>query len=403
MRRALVFGFIGLLALGQSSVARGKTAAFSVPDAQLEPVAWSDIAGWPADDHAAAFRTFLKSCRAIVAAKAVGRHAVSSALAGACRSAFKVHPVTAAKARTFFERHFVPLRIARLGETDGFLTGYYEPVVAGSRIRTSEYTVPMYRRPPDLILEAPSMAGGVPANKGRAFRMEGDTRVPYHDRAAIDGGALAGKGLEICWLKDPIDAFFIHIQGSARIRLEDGAVLRLNYDGHNGNPYTAVGGVLVRRNAVPKEEMSMDRIRQWMQENPAEAPALRQENRAFVFFRIAALANNEEAVGAQGIPLTADRSIAVDRVLHAYGTPFWIDAQLPLAGLSSQDVFRRLMIAQDTGSAIVGPARADIYFGAGDDAGGVAGRIKHPGRFVMLLPKALDPAARHAPLPRAKP
>ena len=403
MRRCLIFWFISLAVLVPFP-ATGETAVLSLPDAQLEPIDWSDMPGWAEDDHAAAFRTFQKSCAAIVAGKSAAQaKAVSNALVGICRSALQLRPATLAKARTFFERHFAPMRIARLGESEGFLTGYYEPIVAGSRMRTSEYTVPMYRRPPDLILEAPAMNAGVPANKGRAFRMDGEIRVPYYDRAAIDAGALAGKGLELCWLKDPVDAFFIHIQGSARIRLEDGAVLRLNYDGHNGHPYTAVGGVLVRRNAVPREEMSMDRIRQWMRDNPAEAPALRQENKSFVFFRIAALADNEEAVGAQGIPMTAGRSIAVDRFLHAYGTPFWIDASLPLASASSQDSYRRLMVAQDTGSAIIGPARADIYFGAGEEAGAVAGRIKHAGRFVILVPKVLDPARRKAPSPRAKP
>jgi peptidoglycan lytic transglycosylase A len=187
--------------------------------------------------------------------------------------------------------------------------------------------------------------------------------------------------------------------------LEDGTLLRVSYDAYNGYPYTAVGRVLIERNLVPRDEMSMQRIREWMVANPAEAPKLRSANRSFVFFRITALSNDDgEPAGAQGVPLTALRSIAVDRI-HVFGTPFFIDASLPIESTKPTTRFRRLMVAQDTGSAIVGPARADLYWGAGDDAGRVAGRIRHPGRFVMLLPRELDmiEAGKHMPLPAAKP
>ena len=215
---------------------------------------------------------------------------------------------------------------------------------------------------------------------------------------------MKDRGLEICWLKDPVDLFFMQIQGSARVRLADGDVLRLNYAAHNGHPYTPVGRILIDRGIVPREEMSMDRIRAWMEANPDDAKELRQQNRSFVFFRKAALAAHEEAVGGQGIPLAAGRSLAIDRKLHAYGVPFWLDAKLPLHKDDTLEPFRRLMIAQDTGSAIVGPARGDIYFGAGTEAGRTAGRIKHPARFVMLVPKRLAlTSIRHAPLPRPRP
>src|SRR4051812_5778872 len=196
----------------------------------------------------------------------------------------------------------------------------------------------------------------------------------------------------------------IQIQGSARVKLEDGTTLRINYDSHNGYSYTAVGRILIERNLVPREEMSMQRIRDWMTANPDQAPELRSMNRSFVFFRITGLSAEGEPLGAQGVPLTPGRSIAVDRV-HQYGTPFFIEADLPLEGRKAYSPFRRLMIAQDTGSAIVGPARADLYWGAGEEAGRIAGRIRHPGRFVMLLPRELDIAAagREAPLPLPKP
>jgi membrane-bound lytic murein transglycosylase A len=229
--------------------------------------------------------------------------------------------------------------------------------------------------------------------------------VPYYDRAQIEDGAIAGRGLEIVWLKSQTDLLFVQIQGSARVKLADGSLVRINYAAHNGYPYTPVGRILIERNIVPREQMSMQRIRQYMEENPGAAAELRRQNRAYVFFREVALRERDEAVGAQGVPLTPGRSIAVDKALHVYGTPFFIDAELPTGSDRGKTPFRRLMVAQDTGSAIVGPARADIYFGAGGEAGRIAGRIKDSARFVMLLPKALDPLAqgRTMPLPATRP
>ena len=186
--------------------------------------------------------------------------------------------------------------------------------------------------------------------------------------------------------------------------LEDGTLLRINYNSHNGYPYRSLSRVLVERNLLPREGLSMQRIRDWMAANPEEAPKVRAANRSYVFFRITGLSNESEPVGAQGVPLTPGRSIAVDQ-LHEYGTPFFIEANLPVESAKRPSSFYRLTIAQDTGSAIVGPARADVYWGAGDEAGRIAGRIRHRGRFVMLLPRELDmiEAGRHMPLPLPKP
>ena len=214
-----------------------------------------------------------------------------------------------------------------------------------------------------------------------------------------------GRGLEICWLKDQTDLLFSQIQGSARVSLEDGSTVRINYDAHNGYPYTPVGRILIERNIIPKDQMSMQKIREWMEQNPDGANELRRQNKSYVFFREVQLSDKDEAVGAQGVPLTPGRSIAVDKSLHVYGTPFFIEGELPIESEQSKTPFHRLMIAQDTGSAIVGPARADLYFGAGVDAGKVAGRLRHNMRFVMLVPKSLDPAARgrKMPVPDARP
>lgn len=374
-------------------------------EAELEPLSWSELQGWAEEDHQAALRTFLTSCKALVRGKR-SQHAgslVDAALRKICRRAPK--PGSAGRsARAFFETNFRPFRISKLGEAQGFLTGYYEPVIEGSRTADGEYAVPLYRRPSDLVaLDAPRKLDPFP-NKGRVGRAIGKGRIAdYFDRAAIEDGALKGRGLEICYLKDPIEAFFAQIQGSARVRLKQGGVLRITYDAHNGHPYTPVGRILIERKIVPKEEMSMDRIRQWMLSNPDEAREVRRQNRSYVFFRVTGLGKNEEPVGAQGAPLTAGRSIAIDKALHAYGTPFWIEADLPIGPDGASSPFRRLMIAQDTGSAIVGPARADLYFGAGEKAGRLAGGIRHAGRFVVLIPRRLDPARARVPLPRPRP
>jgi membrane-bound lytic murein transglycosylase A len=380
----------------------------SFPDSQIEPIQWSDIDGWEVDDHRAAFETFRVSCRPVARVRnpAGESRDMYPALHEICRHALAAGRLDAAAAKKFFEENFRPARIARLGEGAGFLTGYYEPIVEGSRFPTGIFKVPIYRRPADLLPAdgKPVKTGAFP-NTGKSLRRTADgTLVPYYDRGEILDGALDGRRLEICWIRDHTEALFIQIQGSARVRLEDGTMLRINYDGHNGYPYVPVGRVLIERKLIPREEMSMQRIREWMGDNPEAAEEVRRQNRSFVFFRITGLSDDKEAVGAQGVELTPGRSIAVDRVLHVYGTPFFIDAGIPLEEKNAPP-FRRLMIAQDTGSAIVGPARADIYWGAGDVAGRIAGRLRHPGRFAILIPRALDPVAAGAlmPLPPVKP
>jgi len=379
-----------------------------ISDSQYIPLAWADIAGWIDDDHLAAYRAFRTSCKPIAAEHALPATAKSLgiSLRDPCRAARAAEISEPAKARAFFEDHFVPLQISRLGEDAGFVTGYYEPILDGSRTQTGIYNVPVYRRPSNLFVRGFKQSAPDLPNKGQVFRKIGRRKlVPYYDRGEIEDGAIAGRGLEICWLKDQTDLLFAQIQGSARIRLENGSTIRINYDAHNGYPYTAVGRILIDRGIIPKEEMSMQKIREWMEQNPDGAKELRRQNRAYVFFREVQLSDKDEAVGAQGVPLTPGRSIAVDKALHVYGTPFFIAGELPISSEKSKTPFQRLMIAQDTGSAITGPARADLYFGAGPDAGRVSGRLRHNMRFVMLVPKSLDPTARarRMPVPDARP
>ncbi|MGQ3675035.1 murein transglycosylase A [Xanthobacter sp. TB0139] len=356
-----------------------------LPGAQLVPLPYEALAGWRADDHAAAFQTFRASCAHIqppVCGEGNARqYALQAGLARACKAARALGWVPNARlARLFFEAHFEPVRIVASDTgRGGFFTGYYEPEVAGALTQDETYNVPVLARPTDLV-ETPE---GV-------RRQVADAALPaYFTRAEIEDGALAGRGLEIAYLKDPVDLFFMQIQGSARLRLPDGRVMRLNYAGKNGHPYVAVGRELIAKGLVPREEMSMARIRAYMTAHPQAGRALRRLNPSYVFFQAVDLKPGEGPMGAQGVPLTAGRSLAVDRRLHVYGSPVYVDAELPLSAPGKSSPFQRLMIAQDTGSAIIGPARGDIYFGAGPKAATQAGRMRHGGNFTLLVPRFL--------------
>ena len=402
----VIAGLVGATLCFMAGVASAEEP-LKLPDSELEPINWTELAGWSGDDHLAAFAAYQASCQGLHKARKIyDQDPISSALWTVCHRGLGLHLQDSESARAFFEENFVPVRIRRVGEVDGFLTGYFEPIVPGSRFPNPEFDYPLYRRPHDLVAAGHKPGSDAFPNKSAWIgrRNEKNQLVPYYDRSAIEAGALDGQKLEICWLKDPFDVLAIQIEGSGRVILEDGTPLRINYDSHNGYSYTSLSQTFLERHLIPRKETSMQSIREWMAANPDEATKLRAANRSYLFFRITGLSNDGEPIGAQGVPLTPGRSIAVDR-LHHYGTPFFIEANLPIANAKAGSPFHRLMIAQDTGSAIVGPARADLYWGAGDDAGRVAGRIRHPGRFVMLLPRELDmiAAGRHMPLPLSKP
>ena len=382
-----------------------KSHPLKIPNSEFEGLAWHEIKGWIEDDHAEAFSAFLASCKPILRSSEKARASrgeTYSALFTVCGRAVGAVPLDQLGARHFFEQNFRPIRLTAQGEPQGFFTGYYEPVVEGARWPSDIYTTPLYARPPNLVTQRLRRSSA----KGKAGkRTVKRSSAPYYDRTQIEDGAIAGRDLEIVWLKDPIDGFFAEIQGSVRVRLEDGKVVRLNYADKNGHPYFAVGSVLVQRGLVTREEISMQKIREFMEKNPEEGKELRRMNKSYVFFRETDLGEHDEAIGAQGISLTAARSIAVDRKIHTYGMPVFVNALLPIASEKPDIWFRRLMVAQDTGGAIIGPARADIYLGAGDEAARAAGRFKHPGQFVMLIPNELDgdDEALGMPLPQPRP
>jgi peptidoglycan lytic transglycosylase A len=386
----LAFGFWFIAAASAPTLAAG---GMNLRSAQVERLSFSALDGWKDDDHAAAFDTFLKSCGPILNTTKGMRSArpVLGALFKVCERAVAVGQLDRDHARAFFEDNFKPVRVKPAGQTEGFFTGYYETEVDGSRFPSDEYTVPIYAAPAETV-------------KRRQSKVFSDL-----DRTKIEDGALAGKKLEICYVKNPIDAFFAQIQGSTRVKLDSGKLLRLNYIASNGQPYTPVGKFLIDRGIVSKEEMSMDKIRDFMEANPEEGKELRRKNRSFVFFQETALGAHDECIGAQGVPLTPGRSLAVDKRIYVYGTPIWIDANLPIDSEKPETKFRRLLFAQDTGSAIVGPARADIYFGHGEEISHTAGRIKQFGQFVMLAPQSVAvsgdavAAATDIPLPKPRP
>ena len=355
--------------------------------AEFAPVAYREIPGWRADDHAAAFDAFRRSCPAVIARKV----SADSALAEVCRLALARgdRRIGRTEARHFFERFFIPHRIAHQGVRQGWaglLTGYYEPHIHGSRVQTARFRVPIYRRPPDLenvVAETQRATTGVAYTH---LRRTPSGLEPYPSRTEIEAGALAGKGLELVWLMDPVDAFFAQVQGSALIVLPDGSRMPITYDGKNGHPYTSIGRVLIDRGEIGAGAMSLARLGAWLRADEARGREVMRHNASFAFFR-EMKPSEGGAQGALGTPLRTGRSLAVDTAFHVLGTPVFVDAPR-LTHWGAKQPFRRLMVAQDVGSAIRGPERGDIYFGSGARAGERAGITKHPGTFYVLLPRS---------------
>lgn len=359
------------------------------------PLTFEDLHGWAGDDHAGAFATFLTSCRAMVDAAPALRpgRAPSEGLLAACRAAL-AEP--APEPRGFFERWFAPWRIRNPDGSEGFFTGYYEPEVAASPTEGPGFTAPLRARPSDLVSFAPEAPPtGAPAGYAAARRLADGSLAAMPSRAEIEMGALGDDARPIAFVRDPIEAFMIQVQGSARLRMADGRSVRAVYDGRNGHPYTSIGRLLVTEHGLRPEQVTLDALKAWVRaagQRPGEAGlALLHRNASFVFFRLDDTAPERAGpIGAQGLRLTRLRSIAVDRTIWPYGTPVWIDADTPWESEAASR-FARLTVAQDTGSAILGPARADIFHGAGEAAGRIAGATRHRGGFVALAPRGESP------------
>ncbi len=383
---SILFAALALLALFAA-----KTAAMSTHvNVRLHVLRYADLPGWRNADHVAALAAFKRSCQAIRSARRKER----ARFAGprhlwlrVCAEADRTQENQRA-ARHFFERHFLPVSPTIARRAAGLFTGYYEPEVEGSLTRKGPFVHPLLARPDDLLRFTPGQARIAGTPFGRIVK---GRPVPYFTRQEIEQGALSGRGLEIVWLKSLADAFFVQIQGSARVRLVEGGVMRLSFAGKTGQPYTPIGRLLVERGEIPREKMSMQAIRHWLATHPEKAQALLWENKSYVFFRRVDLPDPRlGAYGAQGVQLAPWVSLAVDNRFWPYGAPVWLDTRIPGPNDSDEredHPFRRLMIAQDTGSAIRGVIRGDIYFGFGEKAGALAGRMNAPGFMAVLLPR----------------
>ena len=366
-----------------------------------EKVPYAAVEGWAQDDHAAAFAAFLRSAPVVLERVAKGvspgasRPPPSPELIEACLRALAIGESAtsdAQAARAFFEDSFTPHRLIHSGP-QGLVTGYYEPSIVGSRQRTDRYAVPVHARPSDLVNLIDEADRGARAGQPTHARRAADGELVAHfTRREIDAGALAGQGLELLYVADPIDLFFMQVQGSGLIEFEDGSAVRLTYDGKNGFNYTSIGRYLIDTGQFPSEAMTLQALIDWLKADSDRAREVMWQNESYVFFRELGPASETSACGVDGIPLSAGRTLAVDTAFREIGAPVYVTApSLTRAGPGpSHHGFRRLMIAQDVGSAIKGPERGDIYFGSGPEAGSRAGETMNAARFIDLRPNAAN-------------
>ncbi|MEO8754582.1 MAG: MltA domain-containing protein [Casimicrobiaceae bacterium] len=361
------------------------------PRAVFTPAAWSDLPGYAADPVAAAWPAFVVGCRALLA-----NPKTQPLWQAPCTAGAAIDGTNSDAVRAFFATHFSPYRIAAQDGSDtGLVTGYYEPLLAGSRTRTSQFAISLYAPPDDLLTI--DLGDLYPELKDKRVRGRVDGRkvVPYWTRAELERGAPSLAGKSLVYVSDPVEAFFLEIQGSGRIELTDGSVIRLNYADQNGHPYRSIGRVLSDRGELALERTSMQNIRAWAKANPDKLRALLDENPSYVFFREVAAAppgsldaKIDGPLGSLGVPLLAGRTIAVDPRAIPLGAPVFLATTMP----STDTRLTRLTLAQDTGGAIRGAVRADFFWGFGRDAGREAGRMRQQGRMWLLWPKG-------APLP----
>ena len=339
----------------------------------LRKVSWDQVDGWLLDRPAAALETFKNSCRAI---------AKRQEWQPVCASAQRV-PVDDSAARTFFEALFQPYRVVNKdGESRGLITGYYGPELDGSREKTDIYQYPLYRQPDDLLVIDLSQLYPELGRYRLRGRVVGNRVVPYFERAEIDGEKTPLSGQELFCVMDPVELFFLHIQGSGRIRLPDGKRVMVGYANQNGHPYQSIGKLLLERHEMTRDQMSMQNIRHWVEQNPEAGRELLAENPSYVFFRKLP-EDIQSPPGALGIPLTPLRSLAVDPRTIPLGAPVFLSTTYP----GTDFPLKQLMVAQDTGGAIKGEVRADFFWGMGHDAGQIAGKMKQDGQLWVLLPK----------------
>lgn len=346
--------------------------------AALTAVDWNALPDWEGDNAAEAIPALLLSCSSL-------RN--QPEWQNACSLAAQLRMEDKAAARRYFEMNFVPYAVRNAeGGAEGLATGYYEPLLSGSRTQGKKYRYPLYGVPDDLLVV--DMGDQYPELKGMRLRgrLQGRKIVPYYTRAEIERGDAAVRGRELLWVDDPVELFFLQVQGSGRVKLPDGEIVRIGFAEHNGHPYKSIGRVLIDRGELPADKASMQGIKQWAKQNPDMLPMLLQQNPAYVFFRELP-GQDPGPIGALGVALTPGRSIAVDPAAIPLGAPVFLSSTWPL----SARPLNRLMLAQDTGSAIKGAVRADFFWGFGNEAGALAGRMRQSARMWLLYPKGFSP------------
>lgn len=337
------------------------------------PAHWSDLTGWMEDDLRPAWQAFLQSCQALKN---------QPLWQETCIAASFLQSADNVSLRTFFENNFTPYRIISSdGSDEGLVTGYYEPLLRGSRQRSERYRYPLYAAPDELLII--DLGELYPELKDLRLRgrLDGRKVVPYYSRADIMNDPALLNGHELLWVDDEIELFFLQIQGSGRIELNTGEIVKIGFADQNGYPYNSIGRILVQQGELPLEKASMQGIKQWGQQNPDKLPSLLQQNSRFVFFRELP-GDLSGPIGALGVPLTAGRSIAIDPRSIPQGAPVFLATTWP----NSNNPLNRLMVAQDTGGAIKGGIRADFFWGYGPEAGNQAGRMKQQGKMWVLMP-----------------
>lgn len=369
-------GIVRLIVLCCTALAA--SCALITPEPGIgKPVKWSSLKEWESDKHAETWTSLLASC-----AKLNDR----PEWIALCQAAQEIDAPTDQKARLFYEEWFTPHAVYAIGgERDGLITGYYEPLLLGSFNQTERFRFPIYQRPQDLLTI--DLSDVYPELKGKRVRgrLDGTTVIPYHNRAALDSNPALLNGNEIVWVDDPVALFFLHVQGSGRVQLPDGTILGIGYADQNGHPYRSIGRELVDMGELEQEDVNLFSIRQWLRDNPAQVRALLERNPSYVFFRIRSTPGDGPH-GSLNVPLVAERAIAVDRNVIPLGLPVWLDTTVP----GSKQPYRRLVLAQDTGGAIKGHVRADLFWGQGPMAERMAGLMKEEGRLYVLQPKALE-------------
>lgn len=364
----------------------------------LRPVTFADLQGWSEDTTSKVVPAFQRSCRRILSQaddKPIGGVENYAGRSGdwreACAALFSVDVTNDTAVRTYFETHFTPIEVSNGSTITGKFTGYYEPVLSGSRLQTEAFQVPIHGVPNDLIQADLGLFREEFLGKKLAGRVVDGFLKPYETRADIESGALGTRAPVLAYVDDSVDAFFLQVQGSGRIELAEGGVLRVGYAGQNGRPYTSIGRVLVEQGELTLEEASMQSIRAWFVQNPDRMSEIMGRNESYIFFEELTISDPDLGpLGSEGLPLEPERSMAVDRSLHAYGVPVWIDTTAPTPNPEEDDqVLRRLMVAQDSGGAIRGPVRGDIFWGMGKIPAEIAGRMNEEGAMYLLLPKAI--------------